>query len=414
MYCDRYRRGAAVLVCLSAVTHASAQSTTSTARDSAGIRIVESNAPRWTRRQAWTLSQKPVLEIGSHDGSAHEFSRIAAVTRLHDGRIVVAERADLQLRMFDSTGRHIRTVGRKGQGPAEFSDIGLMMRLPGDSLAVESLRYTSIFAPNGEFVRQVRYGPFAPGLLAEPFVAVLERFSDGSAVVGDLPQGRGNAQRASRWVDSSTLLLVNSAGAVERYLDRVPAVTFAATVAAPRPLTFGPELVHASAADRVFLGFGDQYEIREYDATWTLRRIVRRAWTPTILSARDVDGYVDAWMTLWSTDKGLVRERDRLARRNAAFPDVLPAFVDLLASPSGELWLRDPDLRDAARCACLSSAAAGPSTWNVFEASGRWLGAVRMPARFTPAEVGSDYVLGHRRDADDALRVVMYRIVKPR
>ncbi len=96
-----------------------------------------------------------------------------------------------------------------------------------------------------------------------------------------------------------------------------------------------------------------------------------------------------------------------------SFPDALPAFVDLLASPSGELWLRDPDLARAAACACLTSVTAGPSTWSVFDATGRWLGRTHMSAQFTPAEVGREYALGHQRDANGVVRIAMYRIVKP-
>jgi hypothetical protein len=49
----------------------------------------------------------------------------------------------------------------------------------------------------------------------------------------------------------------------------------------------------------------------------------------------------------------------------------------------------------------------------VFDASGRWLGEVAMPARFIPLEIGADYVLGRSRDTDNVTRAVMYRIVKP-
>jgi len=403
-----------LLTWLGATSSAEAQSTGTTVRDSGGVRIVDNARPAWSARTAWTLSAAPVLTIGTTAGGEAHFGRIAGATRLRDGRIVVAERASLQLRTFDSTGRHLRTVGGKGQGPGEFSDIGVMMRLPGDSLAVESMRYSSIFAPNGEFVRQVRYGPFAPGLLQVPFVAVIGRFDDGSAVVGDFPQGRSVPRGAARWVDSSTFLLVDPSGAVVRDVRRVPAASFAASVGAPQLLTLGPELVHASAANHVYLGFGDQYAIREYDASWTLRRIIRRAWTPTPLSLRDLDSYVDAWMTMWSKETGAKRDRERLAQINAQYPDALPAFSDLLASPSGELWLRDPALAGAAACMCLSGVTDTPSTWNVFDLDGQWLGEVQMPARFTPAEIGPDYVLGQLRDTDNVLRVVMYRIVKPR
>ncbi len=398
---------------MSAAASAFAQSPASLVRDSAGVRIVENARPLWTAATAWTLSSQPVLLIGGGTEPEYKFSRVGAAARLGDGRIVVAERADLHLRMFDSTGRYLRTSGRKGQNPGEFTDIGLLMRLPGDSLAVESMQYTSIFAPDGQFIRQVRYGPFAPGVLQTPFVAVLGRFADGSAVVGDFPQGRRSGRVVARFADSSTLLLVDPTGAVTRQVDRVPAASFGASVGTPTRLTFGPELVQASAANHVYLGFADHYVIREYDAGWTLRRIIRRAWTPRPLTPTDLHTYVDAWMERWSTDSGPRRDRDRLARLNAPYPDSLPAFVDLLASPDGGLWLRDPDLAGAAGCACLTSVTTGPSRWSVFDARGRWLGQVNMPIGFMPAEVGGDYVLGQLRDANGPPRVAMYRIVKP-
>lgn len=55
----------------------------------------------------------------------------------------------------------------------------------------------------------------------------------------------------------------------------------------------------------------------------------------------------------------------------------------------------------------------GPSTWSVFDESGRWLGRITMPTHFMPSEVGGDYVLGHVRDANGVLHMAMYRIEKP-
>jgi hypothetical protein len=391
-----------------------AQPAASIARDSAGIRIVENARPQWTARTAWTLAAKPVLSIGGGEDPAYKFARAGTATRLSDGRIVVGERADVHLRIYDSTGKHLKTVGKRGGQAGEFTDIGIISRMTGDTLAVESMQYTSIFSPSGDFVRKVTYGPFEPGLLQTPFTAVLGRFDDGSAVVGDLPQGRRGGRGAARWVDSSTLLLVDARGALIREIDRVPSVSFGANVNAPTRLPFGPELVQASSGGHVFLGFGDEYALKEYDSSWRLRRIVRRAWKPTPLTTADITAYVDAWMNQWSTDKAAVRERDRLARLNASYPDALPAFVDLLMSPSGDMWLRDPELRGASNCGCLTGVTAAPSRWSVFDSTGKWLGAVEMPQQFTPAEVGRDYVLGSQRDAKDVVRVVMYRIVKPR
>ena len=59
----------------------------------------------------------------------------------------------------------------------------------------------------------------------------------------------------------------------------------------------------------------------------------------------------------------------------------------------------------------------GPSsqstTWDVFDPTGRWLGPVRMPTGLRITDIGSDYVLGVWRDADDVEHVRMYELVKP-
>ena len=51
-----------------------------------------------------------------------------------------------------------------------------------------------------------------------------------------------------------------------------------------------------------------------------------------------------------------------------------------------------------------------PSVWSVFDAQGRWLGDVTLPARFSPMDIGADYVLGVARDEDGVETVAMYTL----
>ncbi len=53
------------------------------------------------------------------------------------------------------------------------------------------------------------------------------------------------------------------------------------------------------------------------------------------------------------------------------------------------------------------------NNWSVFDAEGTLRGAVELPPRFQPLDIGSDYVLGVWRDADDVEHVRMYALVKP-
>jgi hypothetical protein len=180
------------------------------------------------------------------------------------------------------------------------------------------------------------------------------------------------------------------------------------------PMDFGPQASHASSGSEFYWGFPEQYAIRVYDSNWKLQRIVRRAWTPRLLTSADIDAYVDGWMQMWSKKTGVEREAERKEMRQSAYyPEFLPAYSAILATPAGEIWVREPDLTGAPGCWCLAGMPTVPSKWSVFDASGRWLGEVAMPPRYIPLEIGADYVLGRSRDADNVIRAVLYQLIKP-
>lgn len=385
-----------------------------TVRDSAGIHIIENTKPLWTTGQEWRVSPAPVVDIGGSGGPDYELGRIAGVVRLRNGTIVAADEQSYQLRFYNASGHHLRSVGRKGQGPGEFSgNIGSLTVLAGDTLAVDIMMGTSAFTPEGVFIRSVTLGPFRPGTVQSP-VMVLGRFGDGTAIASDFPQGQRRPAGAQRWVDSSSLFLLDRTGAIARPLGTLPTVVFGAVSQRPSPLNFGPEFPHASSGNLFYSALGDRYSINVYSPDWRLQRIIRRSWTPAPITSRDIDTYVDGWATLWIKTTGPAAEKERKDLRDEAYAEVLPALSTILPSRSGELWVRVPSLDGAPGCWCVAGVPTVPSRWSVFDAEGRWLGDVAMPARFTPEEIGADYVLGVARGADDVRHVVMYRLEKPR
>jgi len=126
-------------------------------RDSAGIRIVESRGPgRWSAGEAWTAAE--AVSIGVVDGpEEYTFGRIRQVAALPDGGIAVLDDTDLVIKVFDANGRHRRTFGGKGGGPAEFQGIsGLALR--GDTIVIHDWRLSKLAesTPDGELIRTVR------------------------------------------------------------------------------------------------------------------------------------------------------------------------------------------------------------------------------------------------------------------
>ena len=87
----------------------------------------------WVRNSgeppAWRLD-----EIVRVRGGDVGFTRVAGITADGNGSIYIADGVESEIRVFDSTGAPLRTIGRKGHGPGEFEDLYPLAWL-GDTLA---------------------------------------------------------------------------------------------------------------------------------------------------------------------------------------------------------------------------------------------------------------------------------------
>lgn len=96
------------------------------------------------------------------------------------------------------------------------------------------------------------------------------------------------------------------------------------------------------------------------------------------------------------------RERRR-EYREIPLPDRMPAFSALRVGAGGYLWMQEhvpPGTEDPAR-------------WSAFDPDGRLLGEVTMPRRFSPHDIGRDYVLEVFTDELEVERVQLYRLRRP-
>ena len=120
-------------------------------RDSAGVRIVEFSAPTAERR----VVDQPLIVIGNVDGDpAHELFRVSTAFLSSDERVVVANAGTHEIRVFDSFGRHLRSIGGPGEGPGEFQSLDVVEELGDGRFAVldVDLRRITIFGKEGEFL----------------------------------------------------------------------------------------------------------------------------------------------------------------------------------------------------------------------------------------------------------------------
>jgi hypothetical protein len=350
---------------------------------------------------------------------------IAATALLPDGTILIGDAGSRQLRLFDSSGRSVRTFGGQGGGPGrgegedpgeglgegpegspgELPFLRSIAILPGDTIVASAWPFglLSRFALDGTFLGSTRLGPFWPGVVAEIL-------SDGSLLL-DL-YDRGYADDIETWAASGTQPLFRPRGWLVRVFPDGRRHTLREMRGeqwfkrgearhdpwvAPRP--FGPTSSVAVTGSRLYVGDTERAEIEVLSLGGALQGLVRWEEEPVPVTRADRDQVREAAL-------GSLREP---ARRNAVerwldeapYPAYKPAFSALFADRTGRLWIQVPVMADS------------PSDrWIVFDVDGRSLARLESPAGSRVLDAGEDWaILVWKNEVEQEL-VRLYRVEK--
>ncbi len=106
------------------------------------------------------LELKEELSLGGASAEGEEaFGRIRHVVVDDAGTIYVLDSQSAHIKVFDSSGKYVRTIGRKGQGPGEIeSPLTLSINPSTGELAVhQASRRMSYFKTDGVFLRHLSF-----------------------------------------------------------------------------------------------------------------------------------------------------------------------------------------------------------------------------------------------------------------
>ncbi len=147
------------------------------------VRAQETSIIRPAESQA-RLVLEEVLSIGSMSGEHDAFGNVTGVALDNRGRIVVADDLGHHLKVFEPSGAYLATVGRRGEGPGEFSAPWTITVGPADSVFVYDFRRSliSVFSPEYDWVRDIRV---SPAWLVNSMIPL----PDGSVVVAAFERG---------------------------------------------------------------------------------------------------------------------------------------------------------------------------------------------------------------------------------
>jgi len=335
--------------------------------------------------------------------------RVSTALLLPDARVVVVNAGTNELFFFGRGGEHLRTVGREGQGPGEFTWPRWADTLPDGRIVVwdgPAFR-THVFSPTGEFIRTTRLEHSVPAALrtvAEfPGVPhVVGLFGDGSLLIKpSYPTSYVTSRVDGNHLLPSALIRYSASGTPIARVTIAAGDEHAVFRGSSMPLPFGRRALVAANGDRVFVGSGvNEYRVDVFDANGQhLRAMTRPA------DLHEVDPADVRLLTARFLSRVVERNRAAAAEELEALelPKHFPVYDALLADAEGNLWVRDFDWpRDDE-----------PQLWTVFSPQGAWLGSVVTPGGLNLTDISADHIVGVVSDDLGVETVRVHRISKP-
>jgi hypothetical protein len=414
---------AAVLFVFPAVAVAQLRIEQLTSGDTTIVRTAGAEPPGATRQ----LEQ--VFSIGSFDGPPeYIFGRITGLEVDPDGSLMVFDQQVPMLRLYDSTGRFLRTIGRGGQGPGEYGPLVSFASLRGGGAIVMSFPL-------------IRGMPGQDGQIRVHLFDSTARFVR-SWPVETVP--RGPASGATVAFMTSPAIVMDTAGNIniEMTIGTVADVSGAVrSRPAQAMVRFGPD---GSARDTLrppSLGLvppPDNNSISAYSP---------REFRSFSRMGSYVVGRTDVYAIHVVHDRGRVTriERDipripisgaerqmRMAERPlAVIPTVKPFFSNLFTDPDGRIWVRlhapserIPESELSALPAARGGGARSGSAnrvafrersmlYEVFAHNGRYLGRVQLPEHNYRPAIRGNTVWMQKLDSAGVPVVARFRIVPP-
>lgn len=403
-----------------------ASSDGATTVDSAGIAIVTNRTPAWGRGEGWRVDSVPITSIGANESDTNQqFRWVMPAVRLTDGSVALA--TDGPVKLFGPSGIFLRNVVRTGMGPGEFRWVSSLHRLSGDTLRISAAGgvgiHAALFAPDGKLVREERPDMKKFRKLGRWRECLMEYLPDGSitSCQSDSTLPATETNRAELPIGEG---MMSPGPGLLRQLNRTYLVPPSLDTALPLSVgagieQFGVKLSGSNMAfiqhafySRALLATGGSpmriatmlnpaYEIAVWTPAGKLDRIIRRTGGRRPPTGAEVS---DARLLITAEVARNQFDAVTAARVAAAVPDPdsLPAGIQLRISSEGEIIVqRDGLLKSQSH-----------SHFDIFDSTGRWQGELSLPPRTRLLEVGKDYLLAVRFDADDRPVVEVYRLTR--
>jgi hypothetical protein len=303
------------------------------------------------------LELKEELSIGGPEAKGQAvFDRIREFVVDDNGNFYITDSKENHIKVFDKSGRYLRTIGRPGQGPGEFDGImGLSIVRTTGELAVNDVlqRRLSFFKTDGTFLRDLQ----------------LEESRNSYALL----DSKGNIYAAQTFVDAKTslweyrLVVLDHEGKLIQVLAREPQ-------SAPNKIKlFMPKSYWTlDLSDNLIYGHSGDYEVRFFESgTRKLLKRVRKDFVTVPVSDEVMKKF----------------RKPEYSAMNVEFAKEHAAFLTFFLSDTGHLFVET-----------FEEAGNGYFIHDIFDKDGRLLARVPLKPRGLKISEGKYYALEEDED----------------
>jgi hypothetical protein len=297
------------------------------------------------------------------------------------GNIYAVDIGNFRIQKYDKIGKHVQSVGRKGQGPGEFQVPGFVSFDAEGNIYTIDMRSLKVFSPNGEYKKSVVLRTFLQSnfyVSNQDFIFGLDinyLALDGPriAVVKVSPDG----QTADTLAQFQGELKANQpAYALHPYTNHL-------FLCGLNPSSF-------------CYGFSAEYKIYLADATGVTALIIEKDAKPQPITSDEKEFLLKKGGTMG----GVARVRIDKIEDAAVFPPYRPYFIRILADEAGRIYV-------AKRISVLDTSK--NQEFDVFSKDGVYLYKLTLP--FMPEAIRGGSVYEIRRDAEGETRIIRHKVV---
>ncbi len=281
-----------------------------------GVKVVHNPAEPLYGTFAFDLQED--LKIGGDPNDAPSYFPKGGSLVVDDaGNIFVADIGNSRVQMFDNSGKFVRTIGRKGQGPGEYMFPGRIFLDPQGNPCVGWGRDVQVYGRDGIFKKKIGLKTFFSYFLMGP----------GGSFIGSTQPGFGPGG------PKSTLVMLDPDGGTARTIAEFRG-EYSESQKSLVLHWYSNRIALAAPSSSSFLyGFGEEYKIFQANAEGQTSLIMTRDEKPEPISASEKSETRKNGMYMSIGVSGADRAEA------IVFPSYRPYFSWFLSDDAGRLFV---------------------------------------------------------------------------